>query len=123
MTYNVEVESDERTPLLMNNDTVPERRPITPLPKLQIAIVLLLQVCEPITSQSIFPYINQVRSHDCGKILMLISCRQLISELDVTGGDERKVGYYAGLIVRLTVFLEYLHSFRSRNLCSLLLKP
>lgn len=24
---------------------------------------------------------------------------QLISELDITGGDERKVGYYAGLIV------------------------
>ena len=32
-----------------------------PLPKLQLAIVLLLQVCEPITSQSIYPYINQVR--------------------------------------------------------------
>ena len=25
---------------------------------------------------------------------------QLISELDITGGDEKKVGYYAGLIVR-----------------------
>ena len=24
---------------------------------------------------------------------------QLISELDITGGDEKKVGYYAGLIV------------------------
>ena len=24
---------------------------------------------------------------------------QLISELDITGGDERKVGYYAGMIV------------------------
>ena len=27
------------------------------------------------------------------------STSQLISELDITGGDERKVGYYAGLIV------------------------
>lgn len=27
-------------------------------------------------------------------------CPQLISELDITGGDERKVGYYAGMIVR-----------------------
>ncbi len=24
---------------------------------------------------------------------------KLISELDITGGDERKVGYYAGMIV------------------------
>ncbi|KAF8875928.1 major facilitator superfamily domain-containing protein [Infundibulicybe gibba] len=56
----------------------------TPLPKVQIGIVLLLQLCEPITSQSIYPYINQ-----------------LISELDITGGDERKVGYYAGLIQSL----------------------
>ncbi len=72
MTYNVEDERHERTPLLTNNGTTPARRPITPLPKLQIAIVLLLQVCEPITSQSIFPYINQVRRHDCAKILMLI---------------------------------------------------
>jgi len=25
--------------------------------------------------------------------------RQLVSELEITGGDERKVGYYTGLIV------------------------
>lgn len=24
---------------------------------------------------------------------------QLVSELDITGGDEKKVGYYAGMIV------------------------
>ena len=49
---------DEETPLL---DTNPQKqRSPTPLPKLQIAIVLLLQVCEPLTSQSIYPYINQV---------------------------------------------------------------
>ena len=39
----------------------------TPLPKLQIAILLLLQLVEPISSQSIYPYINQVRmSRDFG---------------------------------------------------------
>jgi hypothetical protein len=37
-----------------------EKRKPNPLPKLQFAIVLLLRVCEPITSQSIYPYINQV---------------------------------------------------------------
>ena len=26
----------------------------------------------------------------------------MVSELDITGGDERKVGYYAGLIVSAT---------------------
>ncbi|PBL04236.1 MFS general substrate transporter [Armillaria gallica] len=59
-------------------------RPATPLPHLQIWVVLVLQICEPITSQSIYPYINQ-----------------LVSELDITGGDDRRVGYYAGLIESL----------------------
>ena len=52
--------SDEETPLL-NGNRQKQRSP-TPLPKLQIAIVLLLQVCEPLTSQSIYPYINQAGS-------------------------------------------------------------
>ncbi|KAJ3514656.1 hypothetical protein NLJ89_g2251 [Agrocybe chaxingu] len=83
MTTDSNHRVDEETPLL--HDVRPRPSPKrTPLPKLQIAIVLLLQICEPITSQSIFPYINQ-----------------LISELDITGGDERKVGYYAGLIESL----------------------
>ena len=50
---------DDETRPLLNDDSRKKTRP-TPLPKLQIAIVLLLQVCEPITSQSIYPYINQV---------------------------------------------------------------
>ncbi|KAH9036525.1 MFS general substrate transporter [Lactarius pseudohatsudake] len=56
----------------------------TPLPITQIVVLLLLQLTEPITSLSIRPYINQ-----------------LVSELPIVGGDERKVGYYAGLIVSL----------------------
>ncbi|KAJ8593923.1 MFS general substrate transporter, partial [Rhizopogon salebrosus TDB-379] len=39
---------------------------------------------EPIASTSIFPYINQ-----------------LVRELDITGGDDAAVGYYAGLIESL----------------------
>ncbi|CCM04325.1 uncharacterized protein FIBRA_06496 [Fibroporia radiculosa] len=73
---------DEETALLSGSKTTrKEARPITPLPKLQIGILLLLQLAEPISSQCIYPFINQ-----------------LVSELDITGGDERKVGYYAGLI-------------------------
>ena len=33
---------------------------------------------------------------------------QLVSELDITGGDERKVGYYAGLIESLFFITEAL---------------
>ena len=52
---------DESTPLLASSGGLKERKR-TPLPKGQIGIVLLLQICEPITSQSIFPYINAVGS-------------------------------------------------------------
>ena len=92
---------DEGTPLLGDcARTEGTRKAPNPLPKLQIAIVLLLQICEPITSQSIYPYINKVRDRKTSLALCLLKLHfQLISELDITGGDERKVGYYAGLIV------------------------
>ncbi|KAA1467087.1 MFS general substrate transporter [Dentipellis sp. KUC8613] len=76
---------DEETPLLRpsspDGKTTKKR---TPLPMGQMTILLLLQLAEPITSQCILPFINQ-----------------LIGELDITGGDETKVGYYAGLIESL----------------------
>ncbi|KAH9170240.1 MFS general substrate transporter [Lactarius sanguifluus] len=71
----------KETPLLRDANTP---RKETPLPITQIVVLLLLQLTEPITSLSIRPYINQ-----------------LVSELPIVGGDERKVGYYAGLIVSL----------------------
>ena len=45
----------------MDTEQTPLRKR-TPLPRLQIWVILLLHVVEPITSQSIYPYINQVRS-------------------------------------------------------------
>ncbi|EKM58463.1 uncharacterized protein PHACADRAFT_89967 [Phanerochaete carnosa HHB-10118-sp] len=57
---------------------------VTPLPKLQIAVLLWFQLGEPMTSQCIYPFINE-----------------LVSELNITGGDRKKVGYYAGLIESL----------------------
>ncbi|KAL1949834.1 hypothetical protein VTO73DRAFT_8715 [Trametes versicolor] len=53
----------------------------TPLPKLQLFILLYLQLAEPITSTVIYPFVNQ-----------------LVRETGITGGDERKTGYFAGLI-------------------------
>ncbi|KAJ7888173.1 major facilitator superfamily domain-containing protein [Mycena olivaceomarginata] len=58
----------------------PKQNKPTPLPKLQLGVVMFAQISEPTASQSIYPYINQ-----------------LVRELDITGGDPRKVGYYAGL--------------------------
>ncbi|KIK84750.1 hypothetical protein PAXRUDRAFT_152851 [Paxillus rubicundulus Ve08.2h10] len=85
MAHTVTVASqnhNEEEPLLPDSLDVPKRP--TPLPKIQIAVLLLICLIEPIASQSILPYINQ-----------------LVSELDIVGGDSRKVGYYAGLIESL----------------------
>ncbi|KAF8718253.1 hypothetical protein AX14_012062 [Amanita brunnescens Koide BX004] len=73
---------DEQTALLPDRHDGEYQR--TPIPKLQLAIVLLLQSCELVTSNSIFPYINQ-----------------LIADLGIAGGNNAKVGYYAGLIESL----------------------
>jgi len=50
-------EPQEETPLLRGRNAP---RTETPLPITQIVVLLLLQLCEPITSLSINPYINQV---------------------------------------------------------------
>lgn len=55
-------DADEETALLSAS---PERKSVktpTPLPRLQIFILLLMQLAEPITSQCIYPFINQVRA-------------------------------------------------------------
>jgi hypothetical protein len=49
---------NERTALLDAGQQ--GQKKATPLPKLQIAILLLALLVEPIASQSIYPYINQV---------------------------------------------------------------
>ncbi len=60
----------------------PESDARTPLPAFQLGIILFIQAAEPITASVIFPFVNQ-----------------FVLESGVTGGDERKVGYYAGIIV------------------------
>ncbi|KAG7090025.1 hypothetical protein E1B28_011646 [Marasmius oreades] len=78
---------------LINEETplIPQKRQQTPLDHSQLAVLYFMQICEPMMSQSIYPYINQ-----------------LVSELDITGGDEKKVGYYAGLIESLFFITEAL---------------
>jgi hypothetical protein len=91
--------SNEREPLLsqdsQDNDIVQHhtyddrasvhRPKKTPLPKLQLFLVIALQFAEPVTGTVIYPFINQ-----------------LVRETGVTGGDERRTGYYAGVIVSLS---------------------
>ncbi|KAG2057774.1 MFS general substrate transporter [Suillus hirtellus] len=73
---------NETTPLVV--PAKDSKKSKTPLPKLQIGILITLQLAEPIASTSIFPYINQ-----------------LIGELGITRGDDAAVGYYAGIIESL----------------------
>ena len=52
---------DEETALLGSPERKVSKGP-TPLPRLQIFILLLMQLAEPITSNCLYPFINQVRS-------------------------------------------------------------
>ncbi|KAI6155622.1 major facilitator superfamily domain-containing protein [Pisolithus tinctorius] len=72
--------TNENTPLLENVQTKAK----TPLPQTQLGLVLFVLFTEPMSAQYIFPFINQ-----------------LIRELGITGGDDRKIGYYAGIIESL----------------------
>ncbi|KAF6759870.1 major facilitator superfamily domain-containing protein [Ephemerocybe angulata] len=66
----------------------------TPLPKLQLAIVFLIQFAEPVTATVIYPFVNQ-----------------FVRETGITGGDETKTGYYAGIVESTFFFSETLTVF------------
>ncbi|KJA16171.1 hypothetical protein HYPSUDRAFT_207236 [Hypholoma sublateritium FD-334 SS-4] len=89
--FDETVHDSERTPLL------DQQRPKTktPLDKLQLGIVLAGTICEAICSQSIYPYVNE-----------------LVSTLDIIGGDKTKIGYYAGMIESLFFATEALTVFQ-----------
>ncbi|GAW05796.1 major facilitator superfamily [Lentinula edodes] len=53
----------------------------SPLPKLQIAIVFLIQLTEPLAATVIYPFVNP-----------------FVNSTGITGGNEKKTGYYAGII-------------------------
>ena len=56
------------------------KKPITPLPKLQLLIICLIRVVEPICFQVIFPFINQM--------LLEVGAAE----------NEEQVGYAAGVV-------------------------
>ncbi|CAE6425035.1 unnamed protein product [Rhizoctonia solani] len=53
----------------------------TPLPVKQISILLLMQLSEPLAYSVIYPFVAR-----------------LVKETGITGGDDSKIGYYAGMI-------------------------
>ncbi|KAI9453846.1 MFS general substrate transporter [Lactarius psammicola] len=71
---------NEHTPLLsqVDSDHAPPKR--TRLPTVQILVLLSIRLADNITLTSITPYINQ-----------------MINELPIVGGDQRRVGYYTGI--------------------------
>ncbi|KAK7043862.1 hypothetical protein VNI00_008028 [Paramarasmius palmivorus] len=75
--------------------TSDERPRSTPLPKLQIALVLLIVCTEPITATVIYPFIPK-----------------FIRSTGITGGDEKRTGYYAGIIESMFFVTECLVVFQ-----------
>jgi hypothetical protein len=59
----------------------PQRKK-SPLPVFQIFITFLIQFSEPVTAVIIYPF-----------------APHLVRSTGITGGDEKKTGYYVGLIV------------------------
>ena len=74
--------SEETTPLLSGDvERSPERaaKKETPLPLRQLAIVYLIQFCEPLTGLVIYPFIAE-----------------LVQETGITGGNDKATAFYAG---------------------------
>ncbi|KAF9062513.1 major facilitator superfamily domain-containing protein [Rhodocollybia butyracea] len=63
----------------------------TPLPKLQIGITLIIQLAEPVTGMVIYPFITRA-----------------IRRSGITQGNERNIGYYAGIVQSIFFFSESL---------------
>ncbi|KAG5637553.1 hypothetical protein H0H81_004184 [Sphagnurus paluster] len=91
-TLDTEIESEahymERG---LETETAAPTREKKPFPKFQLAILFLIKITEPINSTVIYPFINQ-----------------LVRDTGITGGDEAKTGYYAGVIESIFFFSECL---------------
>lgn len=66
-----------------------QSKKVTPLPKIQIFILLLVMIAEPISSTVIYPFVNQ-----------------FVKDTGITHGDARKVGHYAGFLESVFFFAE-----------------
>jgi len=88
-----EVERDELPELPAvqseyNQSSDAKDQPRTPLPIFQLFLVLLIQFSEPVAASIIYPFVNQ-----------------FVRDTGITRGDDRKTGYYAGVIVSASSFI------------------
>ncbi|KAJ7746313.1 major facilitator superfamily multidrug-resistance, DHA1 sub-family [Mycena metata] len=74
------------------NRNVRTRR--TPIPKFQVGIVLLIQFAEPVTALVIYPFVIQ-----------------FVRDTGITGGEETKTGFYAGMLESVFFLAECLTVF------------
>ena len=81
-------------------ETSPLLRKATPLPKMQVAALLLVFLPESVTSTLIYPFIVQV-SALCVRAWTYADgvALQLVRNLNIVKGDPASVGYYSGIIV------------------------
>ncbi|KAK7006461.1 MFS domain-containing protein [Favolaschia claudopus] len=70
---------------------VPAKLRRTPIPRFQLFILIFIQFAEPMTALVIYPFVVQ-----------------FVRETGITGGDETKVGFYAGLLESSFFFAEAL---------------
>ncbi|KAL9714425.1 hypothetical protein Ac2012v2_002740 [Leucoagaricus gongylophorus] len=89
-----EVERDELPELPAvqseyNQSSDAKDQPRTPLPIFQLFLVLLIQFSEPVAASIIYPFVNQ-----------------FVRDTGITRGDDRKTGYYAGVIESAFFFAE-----------------
>ncbi|KAJ7791347.1 major facilitator superfamily multidrug-resistance, DHA1 sub-family [Mycena olivaceomarginata] len=68
--------------------------PSTPLPKVQLTITMLVQSAEALSATVIFPFVPQ-----------------FVRDTGITGGDERKTGYWAGVLESVFFVAEFLSVF------------
>lgn len=94
---------DEETPLLPDQ----QKKKPTPLPLPQFAILLVLQLAEPLTSQVIYPFLPQVSRPPHVFVCLAYFPMQLVRDVGITHGDETRVGLYVGLMVSLLGCLHF----------------
>ena len=93
---NVDEESQE-TPLLTENAS---KKQATALPWSQLIIVMILELAEPLTSYAISPFTPEVYAPLFYLGCCLMNLSKLIRHIGITHGNESKVGYYVGIMVR-----------------------
>jgi len=88
--------SEEETPLLQSQGR-------TPLPRFQLSIILFLHLAEPLSALVINPFAPQVSCTSLRYLFSLmisVSVTKLIRDIGITHGEEARVGYYVGMLVR-----------------------